>query len=201
MAEEHHVDKHRRRFLTAVTAGVGAAGVVAAAVPFVVSMSPSARARAAGAPVELDISKLRPGQMLREEWRGKPVWVVKRSEEMLDSLDAVQDELLDPRSEVATQQPEYVDDEYRSVRPEILVLVGICTHLGCSPVENFAMGAGSGLGEDWKGGFFCPCHGSKFDLAGRVYKAMPAPTNLVVPPHRFANETTIIVGEDPQGAA
>jgi ubiquinol-cytochrome c reductase iron-sulfur subunit len=200
MAEDH-VDKHRRRFLTAVTVGVGAVGGVAAAVPFVQSMSPSARAKAAGAPIRIDISKLQTGQMLREEWRGKPVWVVKRSEEMLESLDAVVDELLDPQSEVTSQQPAYVDSEFRSVSPEILVLVGICTHLGCAPVENFAIGAQSGLGDDWKGGFFCPCHGSKFDLAGRVYKGVPAPTNMVVPPHRFETDTTIIVGEDPEGVA
>lgn len=200
MAEDH-VDKHRRRFLTAVTAGVGAVGGIAAAVPFVASMSPSARAKAAGAPIRIDISKLEVGQMIREEWRGKPVWVLKRSEEMLASLDAVEDELLDPRSEVTSQQPDYVDAEFRSVEPEVLVLVGICTHLGCAPVQNFAIGAQSGLGDDWQGGFFCPCHGSKFDLAGRVYKGVPAPTNLVVPPHRFENGTMIVVGEDPQGVA
>jgi len=200
MAEDH-VDKHRRRFLTAVTTGVGAFGAVAAAVPFVESMSPSARAKAAGAPVEIDISKLQSGQMLREEWRGKPVWIIRRSQEMLDSLASVEKELLDPHSEVASQQPGYVDPDLRSVKPEILVLVGICTHLGCSPVENFAVGAASGLGEDWPGGFFCPCHGSKFDLSGRVYKGVPAPTNLVVPPHRFETESTIVVGEDPEGVA
>lgn len=200
MAEDH-VDKHRRRFLTAVTTGVGALGGIAAVVPFVASMSPSERAKAAGAPVEIDISKLAPGQMLREEWRGNPVWVIKRSEQMLESLQEVEDELLDPDSENADQQPAYVDNEFRSVKPEVLVLVGICTHLGCAPVEKFAIGAQSGLGEDWPGGFFCPCHGSKFDLAGRVYKGVPAPSNLVVPPHRFENDSTIVVGEDPQGVA
>ncbi|HSH41516.1 MAG TPA: ubiquinol-cytochrome c reductase iron-sulfur subunit [Arenicellales bacterium] len=200
MAEDH-VDKHRRRFLTAVTAGVGAVGGIAAVVPFVESMSPSARARAAGAPIRVDISKLKVGQMIRQEWRGKPVWVLKRSDEMLASLDAVEGELVDPMSEVTSQQPGYVDPETRSVKPEILVLVGICTHLGCAPVQNFAIGAESGLGEDWQGGFFCPCHGSKFDLAGRVYKNVPAPTNLVVPPHRFETDTTIVVGEDPEGVA
>lgn len=200
MAEDH-VDKQRRRFLTVVTAGVGAVGGIAAAVPFVNSMSPSARAKAAGAPVRIDISKLKVGQMLREEWRGNPVWVVRRSEEMIDSLDAVEDELVDPQSDVATQQPAYVDGEFRSVTPEILVVVGICTHLGCAPVQNFAIGTESGLGEDWRGGFYCPCHGSKFDLAGRVYKGVPAPTNLVVPPHRFEGESTIVVGEDPEGVA
>ncbi|MDZ7842246.1 MAG: ubiquinol-cytochrome c reductase iron-sulfur subunit [Gammaproteobacteria bacterium] len=198
---EDHVDKQRRRFLTVVTAGVGAVGGIAAAVPFVNSMSPSARAKAAGAPVRIDISKLKVGQMLREEWRGNPVWVVRRSEEMIESLNAVEDELLDPQSSVATQQPTYVDGEFRSVTPEVLVVVGICTHLGCAPVQNFAIGADSGLGEDWQGGFYCPCHGSKFDLAGRVYKGVPAPTNLVVPPHRFEGESTIVVGEDPEGVA
>lgn len=200
MAEDH-VDKHRRRFLTAVTTGVGAVGGIAAVVPFVASMNPSERAKAAGAPIRVDISKMETGQMLREEWQGKPVWIVKRSEEMMASLDAVEDKLLDPRSEVAAQQPAYVDPEFRSVKPAILVVVGICTHLGCSPVQNFAIGAESGLGEDWRGGFFCPCHGSKFDLAGRVYKGVPAPTNLVVPPHRFETDTTIVVGENPEGAA
>jgi len=200
MAEDH-VDKHRRRFLTAVTAGIGGVGIVAAAVPFVVSMSPSERARAAGAPIRVDISKMQTGQMLVEEWRGKPVWIVKRSEQMLDRLSELADELVDPHSEVASQQPAYVDDEHRAIEPEILVLVGICTHLGCSPVKNFAVGADSGLGEDWKGGFFCPCHGSKFDLAGRVYRGVPAPTNLVVPPHRYETDSLIVVGEDPEGAA
>ncbi len=199
MAEDH-VDKHRRRFLTAVTTGVGAFGGIAAAVPFVASMSPSERAKAAGAPVEIDISKLETGQMLREEWRGKPVWVIRRSPEMLGSLEGVRGELLDPDSEV-DQQPVYVDKTTRSVKPEVLVLVGICTHLGCAPVERFAIGAESGLGDDWPGGFFCPCHGSKFDMAGRVYKGVPAPSNLVVPPHRFETDTTIVVGEDPEGVA
>lgn len=198
---EDHVDKQRRRFLTVATVGVGAIGGVAAAVPFIESMSPSARARAAGAPIRVDISKLETGQMLREEWRGKPVWIVNRSEQMLASLDEVANELVDPKSEVASQQPAYADNEYRSIKPGILVLVGICTHLGCSPVQNFAIGAESGLGEDWQGGFFCPCHGSKFDLAGRVYKGVPAPTNLVVPPYRFETDTTIVVGEDPEGVA
>lgn len=200
MAEDH-VDKHRRRFLTAVTTGVGALGGLAAAVPFVVSMSPSERAKAAGAPVEIDISKLQTGQMVREEWRGKPVWIIRRSPEMVSSLEEVADELLDPHSTEVSQQPAYVDAELRSIRPEVLVLVGICTHLGCSPVENFAVGADSGLGEDWQGGFFCPCHGSKFDLAGRVYQGVPAPSNLVVPPHRFESDSTIVVGEDPEGVA
>ncbi|MBS1269131.1 MAG: Ubiquinol-cytochrome c reductase iron-sulfur subunit [Gammaproteobacteria bacterium] len=199
MAEDR-VDKHRRRFLTVVTTGVGAVGAVAAVVPFVGSMSPSARAKAAGAPVEVDISKLQPGQMLREEWRGKPIFIVKRTSEMLDTLDGVQGELLDPASD-AGQQPGYVDMGTRSLKPHLLVLVGICTHLGCAPVEKFAMGAESGLGEDWPGGFFCPCHGSKFDLAGRVYKGVPAPSNLVVPPHRFKTDTMIVVGEDPEGVA
>jgi len=200
MAEDH-VDKHRRRFLTAVTAGVGGVGIVAAAVPFVVSMSPSARARAAGAPIRVDISKMQTGQLLVEEWRGKPVWIVKRSEQMLEHLGDNVDNLVDPHSEVASQQPDYVDDEHRAIKPEVLVLIGVCTHLGCSPVKNFAMGADSGLGEDWNGGFFCPCHGSTFDLAGRVYQGVPAPTNLVVPPYRYETDSLIVVGEDPQGAA
>lgn len=200
MAEDH-VDKHRRRFLTAVTSGVGAVGGIAAAIPFVVSMSPSARARAAGAPIEVDISKLEPGQMIRHEWRGKPVWVLDRTDKMLETLDEEQDRLLDPESKEKSQQPPYVDPEYRSIKPETLVLVGICTHLGCTPVEKFTMGEESGLGEDWLGGFFCPCHGSKYDLSGRVYKGVPAPLNLVVPPYRYKNDTTIVVGEDPEGVA
>lgn len=199
MAEDH-VDKHRRRFLTAVTSGVGAIGGVAATVPFVLSMTPSERAKAAGAPVEIDISKLKPGQMIREEWRGKPVWIIKRTSEMLDSLGEVEGELVDPNSD-EEQQPTYTKNQYRSLNPEILVLLGVCTHLGCAPVENFSIGPDSGLGDDWPGGFFCPCHGSKFDLAGRVYKDVPAPTNLPVPPHRFISDTLILVGEDTEEEA
>lgn len=197
---DDRVDKGRRRFLTNVTVGVGAVGGVLAAVPFVKSMTPSERAKAAGAPVEIDISKLEPGQMITEEWRGKPVWIVNRTKDMLDRLQALGTELADPSSS-RSEQPAYAANVHRSRRPEIMVLVGICTHLGCAPVDNFKVGPASGLGDDWPGGFFCPCHGSKFDLAGRVYKNVPAPTNLVVPPHVFLSDTLILVGDDKGGAA
>jgi len=192
------VDTSRRRFLTAATTVVGGVGAVFTAVPFVKSMMPSARAQAAGAPVEVDISKLEPGQKINVEWRGKPVWIVKRTDEMLGFLKEMDPVVLDPTSEMP-QQPEYAKNEYRSIKPEILVLVGICTHLGCSPTYRPEI-APDDLGKDWKGGFFCPCHGSKFDLAGRVYKGVPAPKNLVVPPHRYIGKTVILVGDD-QGAA
>jgi ubiquinol-cytochrome c reductase iron-sulfur subunit len=190
------VNPRRRRLLTFVTTGVGAIGAVFAATPFVKSMTPSARARAAGAPVEVDISALKPGQVLTEEWRGKPVWILKRTPDMLASLKKVEGELADPASKVETQQPDYAQNETRSIKPDIAVLVGICTHLGCSPDKRLAAGGASGIGEDWPGGFFCPCHGSKFDVAGRVYKNVPAPTNLVVPPHKYLSETRILIGED-----
>ena len=192
MADEH-VNQDRRRFLTGVTTGVGAAGVAAAAVPFVASMTPSAKARAAGAPVQVDITDLEPGKLLKIEWRGKPVWIIKRTPEMLESLDAVKDELVDPDS-VREQQPQYAQNETRSIDPEILVLVGLCTHLGCSPLEKLKPGE---LDTQWQGGFFCPCHGSKFDLAGRVYKNVPAPTNLEVPPHRFLSDSRVEIGVNP----
>ena len=196
---DDRVDKGRRRFLTAVTSGVGVAGGVFAATPFVLSMTPSERAKAAGAPVEIDISKLQPGQMLKEIWRGNPVWVISRTPEMLESLKAVEGELQDPASEKSVQ-PDYARNEYRSKKPEILVLVGICTHLGCSPVQKFAVGPDSGISDDWPGGFFCPCHGSKFDLAGRVYSNVPAPTNMVVPPYKFVNDTLILIGVEEEAA-
>jgi ubiquinol-cytochrome c reductase iron-sulfur subunit len=188
------VDKGRRRFLTAVTSGVGAVGGVFAATPFVLSMTPSERAKAAGAPVEIDISRLQAGQMLKEIWRGSPVWVVSRTPEMLESLKALDDQLQDPNSERSTQ-PKFAKNEFRSKNSDILVLVGICTHLGCSPVQKFAVGPASGISDDWPGGFFCPCHGSKFDLSGRVYKNVPAPTNMVVPPYKYVNDTLILIGD------
>jgi ubiquinol-cytochrome c reductase iron-sulfur subunit len=192
------VDTSRRRFLTAAATVVGAVGTVAVLVPFVKSMQPSARAQAAGAPVEVDISKLEPGQKINVEWRGKPVWVVRRTPEMLANLKALDDQVADPASE-APQQPDYAKNENRSIKPEVLVLIGICTHLGCSPTYRPEV-APEDLGADWKGGFFCPCHGSKFDLAGRVYRGLPAPTNLIVPPHRYVGESVILIGDD-QGAA
>jgi len=202
MADDR-VDHKRRRFLTGVTSGIGFVGGVVAAIPFVASMSPSARARAAGAPVEADFSKLKPGQMMTVEWRGNPVWIVNRTPSMLADLAGLESKLADAKSDVEDQQPGYAQNSTRSIRPEILVLVGICTHLGCSPSEKFQVGPDSGIETDWKGGFYCPCHGSKFDLAGRVYKGVPAPTNLEVPPHSFLSDTLILIGVDPEqeGAA
>ena len=184
----------RRRFLTAATTVVGAVGVGFVLVPFVSSMQPSAKARAAGAPVRADISKLEPGQMIRVKWRGKPVWLVRRTDEMLESLATLVPELRDPDS-VEPMQPEYAQNEFRSIRPEILVTVGICTHLGCSPTYRPDVGAAD-MGADWLGGFFCPCHGSRFDLAGRVYKGVPAPLNLEIPPHRYLSDNELVIGED-----
>ena len=184
----------RRRFLTAATTVVGAVGVGFALVPFVSSMQPSAKARAAGAPVRADISKLEPGQMIRVKWRGKPVWLVRRTDEMLESLATLVPELRDPDS-VEPMQPEYAQNEFRSIRPEVLVTVGICTHLGCSPTYRPDVGAAD-LGADWLGGFFCPCHGSRFDLAGRVYKGVPAPLNLEIPPQRYLSDNELVIGED-----
>ena len=194
------VNKTRRRVLTAATSVVGAVGVIGVAVPFVGSWNPSAKARAAGAPVKANIGKIEPGQMITVEWRGKPVWVYRRSPEVLEALPTLDDELRDPDSEVASQQPEYCQNELRSIREEVMVLVGICTHLGCSPTYRPEL-APEDLGEDWKGGFFCPCHGSKFDLAGRVFEGVPAPINLEVPPYHFQGDNTVIVGEHAKGAA
>ena len=192
-----NTDTGRRRFLTAATTVVGAVGTGFVLVPFISSMQPSARARAAGAPVRADISKLEPGQMVRVKWRGKPVWLVRRTEKMLEVLSTLDAILSDPES-LESIQPPYAQNEYRSIKPELLVTVGICTHLGCSPTYRPDVGAadlGDG-GMEWEGGFFCPCHGSKFDLAGRVYKGVPAPTNLVIPPHSYLSETELLIGED-----
>ena len=186
-------NSRRRRFLTAITSILGLAGAGTLAASFVASMRPSARARAAGAPVEVDISRLRERQMLVVAWRGKPVWIMRRSQQMLDDLGTLRQVLVDPDSEIA-QQPVYAQNEFRSIRPDILVVLGVCTHLGCAPTKNFERGTASGLSEDWLGGFFCPCHGSKFDLAGRVYKNVPAPTNLEVPPHSFLTDSRIVIG-------
>jgi ubiquinol-cytochrome c reductase iron-sulfur subunit len=188
----------RRRFLTAATTVVGAVGVGFVLVPFISSMQPSARARAAGAPIRADISKLEPGQMIRVKWRGKPVWLVRRTEKMLEVLPTLDPQLRDPES-LESEQPPYAQNEYRSIKPEVLVTVGICTHLGCSPTYRPDAGAAD-LGADWEGGFFCPCHGSKFDLAGRVYKGVPAPLNLVVPPHVYLSETELVIGDDGEAA-
>ncbi len=188
------VDTSKRRFLIAATTVVGSVGAVYTAVPFLASWMPSERAKAAGAPVEADISKLEDGQMIRVQWRGKPVWILKRNEEMLTALPTLDDRLRDPAS-VDPQQPEYAQNSTRSIKPEILIAVGICTHLGCSP--SFVPEAmPQPYDPDWKGGFFCPCHGSKFDLAGRVYKGVPAPLNLEIPPHRYVSETLVNIGDD-----
>jgi ubiquinol-cytochrome c reductase iron-sulfur subunit len=162
-------------------------------------MLPSERAKAAGAPVEVDISKLEPGQMMTVEWRGKPVWIINRSKEMLETLSKLADTVADPKSS-KTMQPDYCKNETRSIKPEVLVAVGICTHLGCSPSSKFKKGAEEGMGAEWLGGFLCPCHGSKFDFAGRVFKSMPAPDNLEVPPHTYLTDTRILIGEDKKGA-
>ena len=191
------IDTGRRRFLTATTAVVGGAGCAFAAVPFIASWNPSAKAKAAGAPVEVDISKLEPGQLIRAEWRGKPVWVVRRTDETLAALKTHEDKLRDPQSD-EPQQPEFAKNPYRSLKPEIFVAVGICTHLGCSPThlpDTFGEQV-----EGVKSGFFCPCHGSKFDMAGRVFQGVPAPLNLVIPPYYFIDDTTILVGAE-EGAA
>ena len=196
----HSIDKAKRRFLTNATTVVGGVGVAAVAVPFLASMSPSEKAQAAGAPVNVDISKLALGQLLIVEWRGKPVWIVRRSADIIKTLKTETAKLSDPNSDEVDQQPEYCTNPSRSIREELMVVVGICTHLGCSPTYRPELSPAD-LGEDWKGGFFCPCHGSKFDLAGRVYQGMPAPTNLVVPPQHFVSNNLILIGEDAKGVA
>jgi ubiquinol-cytochrome c reductase iron-sulfur subunit len=184
----------RRHFLTVATAVTAGAGVIATAVPFVASFQPSARAQALGAPVQVDVSKIEPGALLRVEWRGRPVYLLHRTEHMLMQLEKAEPMLRDPKSEESIQ-PEYAMNEYRSIRPDMLVLVGVCTHLGCAPQPRFEV-APADLGPDWPGGFLCPCHGSKFDLAGRVFVDVPAPTNLTVPPYRYVNDTSILIGSD-----
>lgn len=191
------VDSGRRRFLTAATCVVGGVGAVGAAVPFIKSWNPSAKAKAAGAPVEVDISKIEPGQLIRVEWRGKPVWVVSRTESVLNELEQHDGSLRDPASE-QEQQPNYAQNKYRSIKSDLFVAVGICTHLGCSPTY-----LPDSFGEQVEGvssGFFCPCHGSKFDMAGRVFQGVPAPLNLVIPPHYYIDKSTILIGVD-KGAA
>jgi len=193
------VDTGRRRFLVASTSVVSAVGAGFVAVPFLSSWMPSERAKNAGAPVEVDISKMQEGQRLVVEWQSKPVWIVKRSAKTLADLTQLDSNLSDPASENVDQQPSYAQNPGRSINPEILVLVGICTHLGCSPTFRPEL-APADLGKDWIGGFFCPCHSSKFDLAGRVYQGVPAPTNLVVPPHKYLSDNVIRIGDD-EGAA
>lgn len=194
------VNTGRRRFLTATTAVVGAVGAGFVAVPFIKSWNPSARAKLAGAPVIADISALGEGQRLVFEWRGQPIWVVRRSSAVLKALPTLNEQLRDPNSENPEQQPQYAANATRSLKPEISVLVGLCTHLGCAP-EMKAEIRPEPFDPNWKGGYFCPCHKSKFDMAGRVFEGVPAPTNLVVPPHHYENDTTLVIGVDPQGAA
>ena len=197
------VNAGRRRFLTATTAVVGAVGVGFAAVPFIKSWNPSARAKLAGAPIVADISALQEGQRLVLEWRGQPIWIVKRSKAILDALPGLDGRLRDPSSGNVDQQPAYVltgKPEYRSIKPEVSVLVGLCTHLGCSP-EMVAEIRPEPYDPNWKGGYFCPCHKSRFDMSGRVFQDVPAPLNLLVPPHHYQDDTTIVIGVDPQGAA
>ena len=196
--EGQKVDTGKRKFLIAATSAVGGVAAAGVAIPLVMSMLPSARAKAAGAPVEVDISKIEPGMLLTVEWRGKPVWIVNRTQEMLDMLPKHDAQLADPKSDMP-QQPEYCKNATRSIKPEYLVAVGICTHLGCSPTFRKDVGAAD-LGSDWPGGFFCPCHGSRFDLAARVFKGVPAPTNLVIPPHQYLGDAKILIGVDAKGA-
>ena len=198
MSNQGKMDCGRRRLIVA-TAAVGGAGAVAALVPFVSSLLPSERAKAAGAPVEVDIGKLEAGQMMTVEWRGKPVWIINRTPEMLGTLPKLDGSVADPKSEV-DMQPAYAQNETRSIKKEFMVVVGICTHLGCSPSSKFKAGAEEGMPADWLGGFLCPCHCSTFDFAGRVFKSKPAPTNLEVPPHVYLSDTRIVIGEDKKGA-
>ena len=192
--DNQQINQGRRRFLTLATGAAAGAAGAGVATPFILSFFPSEKAKAAGAPVEIDVSRIEPGQLITAEWQGKPIWVLNRTDAQQKELPALDGELADPKSEV-DHQPAYAQNELRSIKPNIFVAIGICTHLGCSPTFRPDV-APADLGPQWKGGFFCPCHGSKFDLAGRVYKGVPAPTNLVVPPYKYLTETTILVGED-----
>jgi ubiquinol-cytochrome c reductase iron-sulfur subunit len=193
------VDEKRRRLLLIATSGASAVVGTAVAVPFLASWFPSARALAAGAPVEADISKLEAGQQITIEWRGKPVWVLKRTPEMLARLPQNAPLLVDPDSKNAVQPP-YVKGPERAIKPEIFIAVGVCTHLGCSPTLKKEVGAASDMGADWPGGYYCPCHNSRFDLSARVFKGSPAPTNLAIPAHRYASDAVVVIGEDQKGA-
>ena len=196
---EQQTDTGRRRFLAVASSAAGGVAAIGFATPFFLSFFPSERAKAAGAPVEVDISKIEPGQKINVEWRGKPVWLLSRTPEQLKNLKKIEGDLADPNSEV-DQQPPYCKNEYRSIKPQMLVAVGICTHLGCSPTYRPDV-APADLGPSWVGGFYCPCHGSKFDLAARVYKNVPAPINLQIPPHKYLTSTTLRIGEDQGGQA
>jgi len=193
-----NVNLSKRRLLIATTAAGGVA-VAGAGAPFVLSLMPSERAKAAGAPVEVDVSAIKPGMMISAEWQGKPVWIVRRTKEMLGLLDKHDDKLVDPSSSVQ-QQPEYCNNPFRSIKPEYLVVLGVCTHLGCSPTYRPEV-APADLGKDWPGGWFCPCHGSRFDLAARVYKGVPAPSNLIIPPHKYLSDNRLLIGDDSKEAA
>jgi ubiquinol-cytochrome c reductase iron-sulfur subunit len=195
---DQQVDKSRRTWV-AIACGAGAVGGVATAIPFVSTFQPSERARAAGAAVEVDISTLQPGEMITVEWRGKPVWIMRRTPEQLASLAKTDPQVADPNSD-RTQYPtpEYAKNQHRSIKPEVFVGVGICSHLGCSPISKFTPGAQPSLPDDWQGGFLCPCHGSTFDVAGRVFKNKPAPDNLEVPPHMYLSDSKLLIGEDKQ---
>jgi ubiquinol-cytochrome c reductase iron-sulfur subunit len=186
-----------RRTALGITCAAGAVGGAAVAIPFVSTFAPSEKAKAAGAPVEVDISSLNPGELKRVEWRGKPVWVIRRTKEMLDTLAKTDPQVADPKSSrTAFPTPDYAKNATRSIKPEYLVVVGICSHLGCSPSEKFTPGSQPSLPDDWQGGFLCPCHGSTFDLAGRVFKNKPAPDNLEVPPHMYLSDSRLLIGED-----
>jgi ubiquinol-cytochrome c reductase iron-sulfur subunit len=198
MSDHKKIDQSRRKFLLTATSVTGAVGLSALGVPFVSSMTPSEKAKAAGAAVEFDVTKVKKGELKTTEWRGQPVWILNRSDEMLSTLKQ-ETQLADPKLKVTSQQPKYCQNPTRSLKSNILVVVGICTHLGCSPSPK--LNPKGDMGSDWQGGFFCPCHGSKFDLAGRVYKGSPAPTNLVVPPHRYIDDQTLLIGEDPKEKA
>ncbi len=189
------VDEKKRRFLIVATSAAGVVAAGGVAVPFLGSWFPSARALAAGAPVQVDISKIEDGQQVTVEWRGKPVWVLRRTPEMLKNLTNHDDLLSDPKSE-SSKQPDYVKGPGRSIKPEVFVAIGVCTHLGCSPTLKKEVGAASDMGAEWPGGYYCPCHNSRFDLAARVFKGSPAPTNLVIPPHRYLSDARIEVGVD-----
>jgi len=194
-----NVDEKRRRLLLIATSAAGGAVTAGVAVPFLASWFPSARALAAGAPTEVDISKIEPGQQITVEWRGKPVWILKRTPEMLAALTTHDALLADPQSKDA-EQPEYAKGPERSIKPDLFVAEGVCTHLGCSPTLKKEIGAASDMGADWPGGYYCPCHNSRFDLAARVFKGSPAPKNLRIPPHRYASDAVVVIGEDAKGA-
>jgi ubiquinol-cytochrome c reductase iron-sulfur subunit len=197
MNDNQKVDRTRRKLVVATSVAGGAASL-GAAIPFVASMMPSERTKAAGAPIEVDISSMAPGELKVFEWRGKPVWVIRRTKEMVESLKVAASRLTDPNSG-SSEQPEYAKNEYRARKPDVMVMEGVCTHLGCSPQMKPA-DAKAEMGADWAGGFYCACHGSKFDLAGRVFRGAPAPTNLTVPPYAFLSDSTLLIGEEKKGS-